>query len=119
MFRLAVLSIVFTLAAAPEATLLCRLWCPNDASAGDCEHHRQASSISVKATDVCDAATPNVAAALTREDSRRVASGDVTGHAVPVERYQIRLLTRGTRTVESWAREHALEKRPLQTFLRL
>jgi hypothetical protein len=118
-FRLAVLSIVFALAAAPEATLLCRLWCPNDASAGDCEHHPQASSISVKATDACDAAGASIVAALSREDGRRAAGGFGPGHAVSVERHQIVQLTRGTRTLEGWAREHALEKRPLETTLRL
>lgn len=118
MFRAAVLSIVLAFVAAPEATLLCRLWCPNDGSAVSCHHHEQSSLARVKATDVCDAADASVVA-LTREDSRRVAAGSGTGHAVPVERYQIVRPTRGPRTVERWAREHELERRPLETTLRL
>jgi len=116
-FRAAVLSIVFAFAVAPDETLMCRLWCPNDGSASSW-HHEQSSSARVRTTDVCDAANAGVVA-LTREDSRRVAAGSGTGRAVPVERYQIVRPTRDPRTVETWARAHALERRPLETTLRL
>ena len=118
MFRAAVLSIVITFGAAPEATLLCSLWCPSEASASGCHHHEQTSWPPVKASDACDAADPGVAA-LTREDARRKELGSGTGHAAPVQPYQLVRSTSGTRLVESWAREHALERRPLETTLRL
>jgi hypothetical protein len=117
-FRVAVLSIVFAFAAAPEATLLCRLWCPNELSASVCRHHGQSSSIGIRAADGCEASDPNVAS-LTREDSRRVPPGSATWSAVPVQRYQLATSTLTTRTVESWARLNAFEKRPLETTLRL
>jgi hypothetical protein len=117
-FRAAVVCIVFAFAAAPEATLLCSLWCPNETSASDCRHHGQSSSISVKAADGCEAADPSVAA-LTREENRRVAPGSGSWFAVPVQRYQLVRSTSGNRIVESWAREHALERRPIETTLRL
>jgi hypothetical protein len=116
-FRAAVLSIVLALAAAPEAMLLCRLWCPNEVSVGDCHHHGQSSSARVKAADVCGADASVIA--LTREDSRRAAAGSGTGHAVVVQHDDFAGLTRPIRTAESWARVHALEKRPLETTLRL
>jgi hypothetical protein len=117
-FRAAVLSIVFAFAVAPDETLICSLWCPNDGSASSCYHHEQSSSARVRATDFCDAANPGVVA-LTREDTRRVAAGSGTGRAVPVERYQIVRPSRHPRTVDTWARAHALERRPLETILRL
>ena len=118
MFRAAVLSIVLAFAAAPEATLLCRLWCPSEASASGCYHHERASWTREKASDACDAADPSVAA-LTREDARPTERGSGTDHPAPVQRYQLVRSTSGNRIVESWAREHALERRPLETTLRL
>jgi hypothetical protein len=116
-FRAAVLSIVFAFAAAPEATLLCRLWCPSEESATGCHHHGQSSSVQVKAGGACDATGPTVAA-LTREDGRRVAPGSGAVQAVPV-RYQLVSPAQDTRTFESQSRGNAIARRPLETILRL
>jgi hypothetical protein len=117
-FRAVVLSIVFAFAAAPEATLLCRLWCPNETSASGCHHHGPSSSTRVKAADGCEAADPNVAV-MTREDSRRVAADAGARHAVPRQRFELVRPHQGTHIVELWARENVLERRPLEMTLRL
>jgi hypothetical protein len=115
-FRAAVLSIVFAFAAAPEATLLCRLWCPSETSASGCHPYGE-SSISLKPADGCDAADPSVGA-LTREHDRRVAPGSGALQAVRV-RYQLLPPAQDTRTFERQAHGNAIERRPLETTLRL
>lgn len=111
-------SIVFALVAAPEATLLCKVWCPSEASARDYRHHGQASSVRVKATDRCDAADPSVVA-VTREDGRRAAPDAGARHAIPRQLFALVRPHQGTHTVELWARDNVLETRPLETTLRL
>jgi hypothetical protein len=117
-FRAALFSIVFALVAGPEATLLCKVWCPSEASASDCRHHGQASSVRVKTADHCDAADPSVVA-VTQEDGRPVAPDSGARHAVPRQRFELVRPHQGTQTVELWARENVLETRPLEKTLRL
>ena len=79
MFRVALLSIVLTLAAGPSAALLCGTWCHSAARmAGACEHHTQAVTPGVSASDEC--AVNGNPAVFVREDARRSTSApDVTG----------------------------------------
>lgn len=118
MFRAALFSIVLALVAAPEATLLCKVWCPSEAGARDCRHHGWASSVALQTTDRCDAAAPSVVA-VTGEAGRRDAPDAGARHAVPRQPFALVPSHQATDTVEFWARENVLEARPLETILRL
>lgn len=83
-FRTAVLSIVLTFVAGPNASLLCAVWChPEPAAAGPCEHRDPTGTPSVTTNHGC----PEIAAgtaALVREEVRRGVSTSDGQHAVVV-----------------------------------
>jgi hypothetical protein len=117
-FRVALFSIVLSLAA-PQATLLCKLWChPSDAAQSRCDHHDQTPSASVTSDDSCRVAALSVPGFI-REDGPRAATNSDAAHAVPVPRYHpVRPATKLS-TVKDFERASALERRPLDTTLRL
>jgi hypothetical protein len=87
-FRAAVLSIVLTLAAGPNASLLCAVWChPEAAAAEPCEHRDATYTANVTANDSC----PDIAAVTTafvREDVRSGVSASDGQTAVLVPPFQ-------------------------------
>lgn len=116
--RAAVLSIVLILAAGPNATLLCGIWCNSrTAATSGCLHEKQASSASVRAGDRCDHEVLSVAAFLREDVWRSVFVG--ADHAMPVPRYQLSSSTIDARPGHEPGREWALEERPLPTILRI
>jgi hypothetical protein len=117
-FRIALFSIVLTLAA-PQASLLCKLWCqPSDAATGECHHHDQVPPASVKSDDSCAVGASSVSSFI-REDSPRTATSSDAAHAVPIPRYRLVRPASELRIVESSERVWTLERRPLETTLRL
>jgi hypothetical protein len=118
-FRVAVFSIVLSLAVAPQATLLCALWCqPSDAATSGWHHHDQMPSASVKSDERCAEAALSVPSFI-REDGPSTARSADVAHAAPVPRFQLDLpessLRIGGNATSAWA----LERRPLETTLRL
>ena len=117
-FRIAFFSIVLTLAA-PQASLLCKLWCPpSDAAATECHHHDQAPTASVHGDDDCRLTAVSVPGFIREDGSRAVSNGNAA-HAVPVPRFQLAQSARELRFVENAEPARALERRPLETTLRL
>lgn len=117
-FRVAVLSIVLTLAVGQNARLLCKVWCdPHEAAATSC-HDQDSASPSVTGDDDCNNVVPSVAA-LVREDMRRSVSAPDAQHAIVVQRFQFaRSLTDTRPGHEPW-QDWSLEKRLLVTALRI
>ena len=115
-FRAAVLSIVLTLVAGPDASLLCAVWChPEAATAGPCEHPDPTSTPSITANDSC----PDIAAsstALVREDVRRGASAQ---QAVLVARFQLARPPSNLASARDAGQRSPLEARPLVLPLRI
>lgn len=118
MFRATVLSIVFSLAIAPEAMLLCRTWCPDEAVTSDCHHHEEAASSQVKPVDSCEAGGLD-SGAFIRADGYRALPGIGVGHAAPIPRYQLARPTSIFVSVDRVELARALAKRPLELPLRL
>lgn len=117
MFRVALFSIVLTLGAAPTASLLCQLWChPGAAATGDCSHHGQATATLVKGGDDCRFAALNVPSFISEAGGRAASSA---AHAVSVPRYQLDRPTTQPGAAPHFERQPALERRPLDTVLRL
>ena len=120
--RAVVVSIVLTLAVAPNAALLCRAWCdPQVAAASACHHEKSPATSSVVADptrDECDQSAVRPAQFL-REDVRRSVSALDAGDAILVARYQFAPSTTDTRSGQEPWREWRLEKQPLLTALRL
>ena len=73
MLRTGILCIVLTLAAALDATLLCKLWCQarSDGTSA-CAHHTQRTSLIVSDQETCKEA--DTAVAFVRDDARPGAS---------------------------------------------
>lgn len=146
-FRTFVLSIVLTLAVAPNAALLCTVWChPQPATSspshhGECSaassasYHGERSAASSALHDGATSATSSVmsgdetcpdcdkaglgAVQFLREDVRRSVSALHAVHAILVPCYQFAFLTADTRPQHERWRECSLEERPLPTILRV
>jgi hypothetical protein len=117
-FRVALFSIVLTLAA-PQASFLCKLWCqPSDAATSECHHHDQAASASLTSGDRCVVAAMSLPSVI-REEGLRARSSADAGHAVPVPRYGLVRPANELRLLQISERAWTLERRPLETTLRL
>lgn len=116
-FRVALFSIVLTLAGAREASLLCQLGChPSAAATDECSHDGRAPSTVVKSGDDCRIAAWNVPRFI-GEAGGRAASAAV--HVVLVPRYQLARPATQPGAAQSFEQRLALERRPLDTILRL
>lgn len=118
MFRATVLAIVFSLAIAPEAMLLCRVWCPDEATTSGCHHHERAFSKQLQPVDDCDADGLS-SAAFIRADGYRPLTGVGVGHAAPIPHYQLARPTSQFVSVDRVELARALANRPLERPLRL
>jgi len=118
-FRAAVLSIMLTLVAGPNASLLCALWChPEAAPAGPCEHPDQTSTPSITANGSCPD-IPTSSTALVREDLRRGVSAPAAQQAVLVARFQFAPPPSPSASAGESGQRTALEVRPLVLALRI
>jgi hypothetical protein len=117
-FRAALLSIGLTLAAGPNAALLCGTWCHSGAGmVGACEHQTQATTPGVSANDEC--AVNGNPALFVREDGRRSASTPDTAAAVAAARFAFTPPTAGTLSGYEQNGRLLLELRPLVLALRI
>ncbi|HET7218611.1 MAG TPA: hypothetical protein VFJ02_11215 [Vicinamibacterales bacterium] len=117
--RLAVLSIVVTLAVGQNSALLCRIWChPHASTTLACEHPDTDAAARVTGTDLCTEIAAGTTAVV-REDGRAGGSSPVTQHTgfVPAQ---------SSVSPASYARahwdpnvHHRLEGQPLPTVLRI
>jgi len=116
-FRAAVLSIVLTLVAGPNSSLLCAVWChPETATAGPCEHPDPMSTPSITSNDSCPD-IPAVTTAFVREDVRRgVFSSE--GQA-PVPPFQFVAPPESSAFGRELRRHPPREARPLVVTLRI
>jgi hypothetical protein len=116
-FRVAVFSIVLTLAVGQNASLLCELWCHDAASAG-CPHQDATTSARVNARDTCRSDMAP-AVSFVREDARRTADAPNAQNAGIVSRFRLALSSTHVRPgFESWRRV-LLQERPLVIALRI
>lgn len=118
-FRVAVFSIVLAITGNPiTGALLCRTWCdPNAAAASGC-HHELATFAIVAGEDGCRNAVLN-ATAFVQENVRRGVSSPYAGHAMPVPRYEVAGWTSDAAVGHAPGGSPSLEKRPLETTLRI
>ena len=119
MFRAALLSIVFSLAVGQNVVLLCRTWCDaHVAAASDCHHKNSSPTPSAVGDENCNNVVAATIAVLWEDPRRDVPSQDAN-QAIPVPRYQLAQLTIDARPGgEPW-RAWSLERRPLDTALRI
>lgn len=116
-FRVALFSIVLTLAVGQNAGLLCQVWC-HDATSTGCPHQDSTTSPSVRATDNCTNAVVG-AVAFVREDGRRTAPAPGAKNALVVSRFQFVALPTGPLSGYESGRRLLLEERPLVIALRI
>ena len=117
MFRAAVFSIVLTLVAGPNASLLCAVWCHlQTANAGSCEHPTPTDTPSLTSNDSCPDVTA-VSTAVVRDDVRRGASAP-DPQAVRVA-FQFAPQPRVRSSVDEAARVFRLDGGPLGRALRI
>jgi len=116
-FRAALFSIVLTLAFGQNASLLCKVWCPDTTSAG-CPHQDSTTSPSMSAHDNCRSDV-GAAVAFVREDARRTAAAPDAQNALAVPRF---LLVHAHTDLGSGfesGRRLLFEERPLVIALRI
>jgi hypothetical protein len=117
-FRAAVVSIVLTLVAGPNASLLCVVWChPQAATAGPCEHPTPTSTPSITSNDSCPDVTV-ASTAVVREDLRRGVSAP-DPQAVDSAPFQFAPPPRVRASADEAARLVRLDARPLVLALRV
>jgi hypothetical protein len=116
-FRAALFSIVLTLAVGQNASLLCKVWCPDTTSAG-CPHQDSTTSPGVSAHDNCRSDV-GVAVAFVREDARRTAAAPDAQNAVSVPRFLLALSHTDLGFGFESGRRLLLEERPLVIALRI
>ena len=121
MFRAAVLSIALALAAGPNTSLLCEIWCDSHpAPAIACQHHGDTSTslAAVAADDTCHSSALD-APAFVREVVRPGVSAPDAAHAVIIPLYQLDpSITDASHDEEPW-RGRSLDNHPLSTTLRI
>ena len=117
MFRSALFSIVLTLAFGQNASLLCKVWCPDTTSAR-CPHQDSATSPSVSAHDNCRSDAGG-AVAFVREDARRTTAAQDAQNALAVPRFLLALSHTDLGSRFESGRQFLLEERPLVIALRI
>src|SRR5678816_2040187 len=97
MFRTALFSIVFSLAAGQDVSVLCRAWCDgHTATASNCHEIDEATSSRVVLGKGCDEAA--AAVGVLREEALPAGAQQ----AIPVAHYQLARLTIDANTAEAW-----------------
>jgi hypothetical protein len=116
-FRAALFSIVLTLAVGQNASLLCKVWCPDATSAG-CPHHDSTTSPSMSTEDSCSTFVL-AAVAFVREDARRTVAAPDGQNALEVPRFRLFFSPTGLRPGFESGRRLPHEERPLIIALRI
>jgi hypothetical protein len=116
-FRPVLFSIVLTLAVGQNASLLCKVWCPDTTSAG-CPHQDSTTSPSVSADDRCSSVVVG-AVVFVREDVRRTAAAPDAQTALVVPRFRLPASPTDVRSGCESGRRLPLEERPLIFALRI
>ena len=117
-FRAALLSIVLTLAAGPDAALLCGIWCHSGGGmAGACEHHTETTSPAIIANDDCTVS--GSAIVFVREDARRSTSAPTVQGGDLVPQSALTPPASGRHSRYEAASRGPLESRPLMLALRI
>lgn len=118
-FRIAVLSVVLTVAIGPNAALLCRTRCDTHAAvASRCHDADPATSPTVAGDDSCSNVVLSLAAIL-RDEVGRGASNPFAHHAILVAEYRLAGSTTNARLDFAASRQRSLLNRPLAIALRL
>lgn len=85
MFRAFVIFTVLTLAAGPDASVLCQAWCGPEAATNECRHEGSEQSPGLSAGDCCDLVEARLPATLAKALLTKVSSPDaaqaIPGHA--------------------------------------
>ena len=119
MFRATVLSIVLTLVAGPNASVLCKAWCdPAAAAATKCHHEHGSASPTLTGTDDCGKAMPN-SAVVVKADARRGAPSSDSQQAVMVPRQHRAVSSKEAHPGNDPGWAWCLAQRPLVTALRI
>ncbi len=118
MFRAVLFSIVLLLAAGQNVSMVCQTWCLDATAASGCHCRYATDSLTLIGDDSCDDRPPSDSAVL-REDARSSVSAPNADHALAVPRYQLTPATAGTRPDHEVCLLPSLEKRPLETVLRI
>lgn len=116
-FRAALFSIVLTLAVGQNASLLCKVWCPDTTSAG-CPHQDSTTSPIVSAHDNCRIDVGGTVA-FVREDARRTAAAPDAQNSLTVPRFLLALSHIDLGLGFESGRRLLLEERPLVIALRI
>ena len=116
-FRAVLFSIVLTLAVGQDASLLCRVWCPDATSTG-CPHQDSTTSPSVLADDTCNEVEVGAVASV-REDGRRTAPGPDSQNTFVVPRFRFVAPPIDLRPGYGSRWRVLLEERPLVIALRI
>jgi hypothetical protein len=116
--RAALLSIVLTLAAGPDAALLCGIWCHSGGGmAGACEHQTETTSPAIIARDDCTVS--GSAIVFVREDARRGTSAPTGQRGDLVPQSALTPPASGRLSSYEAASRGLLELRPLILALRI
>lgn len=118
MFRASALSIVLTLAAGPDAALLCNSWCVQADASTECHHEAAVTSSIAAAGDCCGGLVLDVGAFLVK-DVRRDASSPDGDHVISGLRHQFAISATNSLPGHDPGRHGSLDKRPLLTILRI
>jgi len=116
-FRAVLFSIVLTLAVGQDASLLCRVWCP-DATLTGCPHKDSTPSPRVLADDTCNEVEVEAVASV-REDGRRTAPGPDSHNTLVVPRFRFVAPPIDLRPGYGSRWRVLLEERPLVIALRI
>jgi len=118
-FRATVLSIVLTLVAGPNASMLCKAWChPAEAAAARCHHEHGGPSATLTGTDGCGNVVLGTAV-LVKEEARRGLSSPKAHHTVLVPRYQYAVSTSEAHPGDESGCAWPLAQQPLVAALRI
>jgi hypothetical protein len=117
-FRAVLFSIVLLLATGQNVSMVCQTWCPDATAASGCHRRHATDSLTLSCDGSCDDRAP-IDAAVLKEDARRSVSAPNADHALAVPRYHLTPATAGTRPDCEVCRLQSLEKRPLETVLRI
>jgi hypothetical protein len=115
--RAALFSIVLTLTFGQNASLLCKVWCPDTTSAG-CPHQDSTTSPSLSTHDNCRSDVGG-AVAFVREDLRRTAAAPDAQNALAVPRFLLAPSHIDLSIGFESGRLLLLEERPLVIALRI
>ena len=117
MFRIALFSIVLTLAIGQNARLFCETWC-HDGMSAECPHEDSTTSPRVSSEDNCRSADVG-AVAFVRADARRTAAAPDAQNAFVVPRFLFAPPPSDLRSGFELGWRLLLEERPLILPLRI